>query len=195
MAKIVKDNSGAALKRINDLVKTRVGIGFPGDTAPHVSADGKKSVSMALLGYVHEFGSPEKNIPARPFLVPGIESIKHDIADQLVRGAKAALLGDATAADTTFHAIGLMAQAACRKKIDEGGFAPLSERTIRERAERRYKDTGKLVGNAPNRDARSFLKLKAQGVPTEVLNDAGFAKPLIDTGQLKQAINYVVLKK
>lgn len=47
-------------------------IGIPMSTTER--PDGE--ITNAELGYIHEYGAPEANIPARPFLIPGVESVK-----------------------------------------------------------------------------------------------------------------------
>jgi hypothetical protein len=70
-------------------------------------------------------------------------------------------------------------QNAVRTKITDGPFAPLADSTLRARARRGRKG------------AVAELKSRAQG---NAPNNAN-AKPLIDTGQLRKSITYVVRKK
>src|SRR5882724_12416208 len=53
---------------IRALANTRVMVGIPSDKAAR-----KGKINNAQLGYIHEFGAPEVNIPPRPFLVPGVQ--------------------------------------------------------------------------------------------------------------------------
>ena len=93
--------------------------------------------------------------------------------------------------DAGYDRAGLAAVVAVKAKMQEGPYAPLALGTIEARARRRYADTGKLVGTKSSRDARNFLKLRGQGVPDEVLHDAGLAQPLIDTRSLLTSITYI----
>ena len=164
MVKVVKDNRSAAFKAVTELVKTSVGIGFPDDSAPHVSPDGKTSAPMPLIAYVQEYGEPSHNIPPRPFIVPGIESVKPQITKLLIRGAQRALAGDASAAYDTFTSIGLIGENGIKQKISDGPFEPLAPATVYRRMHRK---------KAPRNSDQ----------------------PLIDTGQLRQAVRYVIRKK
>ena len=105
-----------------------------------------------------ENGSPAANIPARPHLIPGVRDAQGQIADVLESGVRGVLAGRDTDTDRILHRVGLTAQAAVRRKIDEGPFAPLSSVTLAKRRKRGR--TG--------------------------------VKPLIDTAQYRNAINYVV---
>ena len=97
--------------------------------------------------------------------------------------------------EAALHEVGSAAVVAVKQKMQEGPYAPLSDRTIEARARRRYSDTGKLVGTKSSREARQFLKLRAEGTPDDVLHDAGLAQPLIDTRSLITSIKYVIRTK
>jgi phage gpG-like protein len=147
----------AALKRLG---RGRVLVGIPADHALRKPEPGEASApNNAMLGFIHENGSPASNIPARPFLVPGIQEAKEPIADLLEGDIKKTLTtGGGRSPEQTLHAVGILAQNAVRKKIVDGPFAPLKPKTLAARRRKGRKGT----------------------------------KPLIDTGQLKNAITYVV---
>ena len=193
MATVKSDRTRTVFDGIRSALKMEVLVGIPDSSADRAPSPGEKNPpNNALVGYWNEFGVPEKNIPARPFLVPGVMSIQGEIVATLTQGIVGVLSKQSGAYDKALNAVGLMAQVAVKQQILNGTFAPLSDRTIEARARRRHADTGKLVGNAPNRDARAFLKLRGEGVPDEVLHDAGLAKPLLDTRSLIGSINYVI---
>ena len=87
---------------------------------------------------------------------------------------------------------GLVAQGAVKQKLRNGPFTPLAPATVAARASRRDKGTGKLVNSVSTRNARKYRQLQAEGVPTEVLDEAGLATPLIDTRALFNAVQYAV---
>lgn len=148
------------LRRLmKDLTKKAVLVGVPDENAdrqpdPHDPVP----ITNAGIGFVMEHGDPERNIPARPFLGPGVEGASKPIGDKLVATASKALDGDREAIDKGLHGVGLIAQSAVRQKIQDGPFVPLAPRTLSAR--------------------------KARGRTGE--------KPLIDTGQLRNAVNYVI---
>ena len=78
---------------------------------------------------------------------------------------------------------GLIAQRTVKQVISAGDFAPLSEATLRARANRKV---GGGVGI--RKGARAELESRAAGN----LPSTEFAKPLVDTGQLRNAITFVV---
>lgn len=116
------------------------------------------TIDNATLGYIHEHGAPSVNIPARPFLVPGVQQARDQITKVLSQGVEAVTNGNRQAAMNSLDKAGLIAQNAVRRKITEGPFVPLKPRTLAAR--------------------------RARGRTGE--------KPLIDTGQLRRSITYVV---
>jgi len=174
LQKIV-DNVAKATAGIAALGTTRVMVGVPAEKGSR--KDGEP-INNAALAYIHEHGAPEAGIPARPFLKPGIEAKQPEIEAGLVKTGRAALEGNPSAVDRGFNAVGLIGQAAVRTKITEGPFQPLSEATLRDRARRGRKGAAQELAN------------RKAGMPAS--ND--LAKPLIDTGQLRNSLNYVIRK-
>jgi len=150
--KVTKDGTKKLFQSVNALTKKAVYVGIP--EGENARPDGP--VGNATIGYIHETGSPSQNIPARPWLEPGIAEGKDAIAKQFKRGAQLALAGKDVG--PALHAAGLAGQSAAQNKITEGPFAPLSEKTLSAR--RRRGRTG--------------------------------TKPLIDTGELRRSVSYVV---
>ncbi|WP_237482629.1 hypothetical protein [Lichenibacterium dinghuense] len=169
-------------------------MGIPGDSAPRAPEPGQKGTppSNAVIGYIQEFGDDEKHIPARPFLVPGVENARPAIVKGMENAARAAFSAQPSKINDGLHEAGLSAEVSVKKKMIDGPFAPLSDRTIEARARRRNSETGKLLGDGRSKDARSFLKLRAEGVPDDVLHDAGLAKPLLDTYDLQRSVTHVI---
>lgn len=161
--KITKDRVSEVMKGVRALTKSEVLIGVPDTRAERKPEDGEKGppASNALIGYVQEYGDPAKNIPARPFLVPGVQSIKDKAIPILKKAGQAALDGDGKDVAKSLMTVGLMGQSAVQRKITTGPFDPLAERTLKARAARGRTGT----------------------------------KPLIDTGQLRAAITFVLRDK
>jgi phage gpG-like protein len=150
---ITKDIAAATRK----LAATRVMVGIP---AIKAGRDDGEPINNAELGYIHENGAPEAHIPARPFLMPGINNKVEVITDQLEAAGRAALEGNAISMNRYLNAAGLVGADAVKRKITTGPFVPLAESTLAAR--RRRGRTG--------------------------------TKPLLDTGQLRAAITYVIRK-
>src|SRR5260364_229664 len=115
------------------LVHKEVLVGIPADAPERQEED---EPGNAALGYLHETGSPARNIPARPFLVPGVRSAQKRINRYFEQSASAALDGHMEQVDKALHRAGLAAQNAVRAKKTEGPFKPLAESTLQARARR-----------------------------------------------------------
>lgn len=156
--KITVDKMASIIKAINELGAKDVLVGIPEGSTDRKSGD---PATNALIGYVQEFGSPANNIPARPFLIPGVQDIQKPAADRLKVAAQRALSGDLSQAEKQLHAAGLMGQNSARAKVNSNIQPKLSERTLAAR--------------------------RARGVTRE--------NTLVDSGQLRNAITYVIRKK
>lgn len=166
-------------------------VGFPEDTTAReldlgtttkgkANLGGASDVTNAALGYIHDHGMPEQNIPARPFMVPGIKAAEPKIISALEWTAKQVLRrGGVPAISMGFERAGIAAQFGIRNAINEGIPPPLSEATLRERARRGRKG------------AKQELTNRSAGLPPST----DLAKPLVDTGQLRNAVNYVVRER
>jgi hypothetical protein len=176
------DNSKAISAAIRKLADRRVMVGVPAATAMRQAQPGQPApkINNAELAYIHDHGAPEVNIPARPFLAPGIASVSDKIAAGLQKAGRAALAGDAAAVDRQLNRVGLMAQAAVRAKITDGPFVPLAPATILARLRR-------------GRPGQLDPSIYGRGAIASDEHDAATGmRPLIDTGALRNAINYVI---
>lgn len=155
---VTKDNVRKVLDAVERLTQRQVLIGIP-QTA---DARTDRGIGNAAIGYINEFGSPAQNIPARPHLVPGVESIATQAGERLQDAGRLALDGKPTGdIENQFHAVGLMAVSSVQNKIAAVIPPPLSPKTLAKR--------------------------KAKGHAGET--------PLIDTGEYRQHITYVVRDK
>lgn len=176
---------GPGLERIRqsirELTDREVLVGIPASTTDRKPEPGDTQLppTNAVLGYVHEFGEPEHNIPARPFLIPGIHDAVKPIAARMGKVARAVLTLTSQTVDQQFNSIGLIAQNSVRRKLTEGPFVPLSDRTVAARARK------------GREGAMWELAWRQAGAPA----GTDLAKPLIDTGQLRNSITYVVRKR
>ena len=150
-------NNWPALKKSLASLSADVLVGVPADKNPRREGDGEGNAAIA---YKQDQGSPAENIPARPFMRPGIEAVQTQIADEMRAGALAAITEGPTALLKNLNRAGLTAQSSIRATINAGIPPPLSRRTIEERRARGRTGT----------------------------------KPLVDTGQLRNSITYVVRK-
>lgn len=161
---------GAALKRAMDLLTgTDVLVGIP-DDAGQREEDGP--VGNAVIGYVHEYGSPDQNIPPRPFLVPGIAAVQDGVAAELRVGAQAALRGNAAGVTAAQTRIGLLAVKAVQTRFLDNDWPALAPATLAARR-------------------RALAKKKGQRKPRKGTPHPR-PNPLFDTAQLQRAVTYVL---
>lgn len=177
---VVHDNMNAFLKAFAKMQAKEVVAGFPQNDTPREDEEGNPSpITNAAIAYVQNTGMPELNIPARPFMNEGVEDKREPIAKGMEAAGLAALDGNAEQMDRALHAVGLIAKSGIQSKINDGPFDPLSEATLKARAARGRKGAGEE------------LDRRAAG------EDPGveLARPLVDTGQLRNAVEYAVREK
>ena len=154
-----KSNTAQFRKALELLLKREVLVGIPAANAARDPEPGETTAATnALIGYVMEYGSPAQNIPARPFLHPGVANAREGIELHMKKAGQLALRGKQDEIGQELEKVGLIAAASVQKKITDGPFQPLKPATLAAR--RRRGRTGD--------------------------------RPLIDTGQLRRAITYVV---
>ena len=146
---ITHDRVDEVFRAVARLDSHAVYIGFPGET----QSRSEGGINNPTLAYIHEHGAPGANIPARPFLEPGVENARDDILRAFEAAVRRALGGDRTALTNMLDLAGVIGVRAVQDKIMAGPFAPLQPRTIARKKS---------------------------------------SRPLIDTGQLRQAVTYVV---
>lgn len=151
MSTIITRTDAGALARIVANVRSmglnKVEVGLPSG-----GQHNDTSLSMHELGMVHEYGSPTRNIPARPFIAPpikdNVEKYKRMMRDQALK-----LIFRRTTLHNALSLVGEAGKADIQKYMLSANFAPLSAATIERK---------------------------------------GSSKPLIDTGQMRNAITYEV---
>ena len=127
--KITKDNLAKIAKNIDRLPKKYVVVGIP------ASEDSRQdgTINNAALGHIHENGSPVRNIPPRPTLVPGVRSVAGQCAAILRSGLEVGLT-EPEKVEGSLNKAGLVAQTAVKKRITSSeGLQPLAAETIRAR--------------------------------------------------------------
>lgn len=137
---VTKDDVQVLLGNIKAMSRKQALIGIPAVKSPR---DGK--IGNAALGYIHENGSPKRNIPARPFLVPAVREVSPKVV-KIMKEAAEKGMDDVGAVDKGLNAAGLLAQAAVKNWMRKGeGFAPLLPRTIDARKRQGAKGTKPLI--------------------------------------------------
>jgi hypothetical protein len=174
--RITKGNVDAIADALKVLADIEVLVGFPEETTQRPPDAERPDITNAALGYIHDNGEPDAHIPARPFMVPGMKRAEPEVEKYLTGALKATMQGKTIVAEQQIHGAGLAAQSAIRKTIDDGVPPPLAEATLRRRAAKGRKGAQQELDN---RDA---------GLPPSML----LAKPLIDTGEMRKSVTYVI---
>lgn len=146
--KVLKDNLKTFMSKLKEMESKNILVGIPADAAPR---EEKTEITNAEIGYVNEFGSPAKNIPPRPFLMPGVKDAGDQVSSVL---GKCAVNKDADI-NSQLDKAGLLAQSAVRRRITLSiGMRGISEET-RKRREAKGRtgemkpliDTGQLINS------------------------------------------------
>ena len=171
------DRVADVMAQVTALTLKQVLVGVPQERAPRKGTP----INNASLAYIHEFGSPAVNIPPRPFLFPGVRKAQRDIIAVMADGARRALQGERGAADDTLERVGIIARNSAVREITdpEPPFTRLKDATVRARLRR------------TQAGRRQLRQLKKVGTPIGTWAAANI-HPLIDTGQLRASITYVV---
>ena len=181
---VVKDNTAKIFKAIEALVGKQVLVGIP-DSGQNNRDEGP--VNNATIGYVMEFGSPLHNVPPRPFLIPGVQKARAPALVQLRQAADAALAGDTAKMLQGLNRAGIVASNEVKLTINSNIPPPLKPDTIRNR--HRGRDT------KMRESEQVYLGLVAKGVaPGAAQGEVGIVA-LVNTGQMRNSITYVVRDK
>lgn len=159
MARVVRSGPGFAKVAIaaKELQKLSLMVGWL------ESARYNETTPIAGVAAVHEFGSPAKNIPPRPFLRPTIENNKKQWKALIASGAKAIMAGNETA-ESVMEKIGLLTQGQIKAAIQAVQNPKLEDATV---------------------DARKRRKADKE-------TTGSLTKPLIDTGTMLDTLTYEV---
>lgn len=132
-----------------------------------------KSYTKAHEMYIQEHGSPLWHSPPRPIIEPSIEDPENreQIMAELNKVPGHVMDGDMDAAMRDLASAGMVAQNVVRDWFTnpKNGWAPNSPITI--------------DGSKPDKDGKQFIKGK------------GSERPLIDTGELRKSVGYVIREK
>lgn len=109
------DNAQAILDALRSLTKKDVLVGIPSEDSEREDVP----FGNAGIGYVNEYGSPAQNIPPRPHLIPGVNSVEEQTVPQLKAAAQAALDGNAAGAERALNRAGTLAANGVRRQLDQ----------------------------------------------------------------------------
>lgn len=125
---IIRNTNGEGLQRlgtyIRDLANKQIVVGV---TAEHnARPDGG---SNALIGAVHEFGSPSNGIPERSWLRSTMMEQGDKYARLMAENVPQAI-ANGTSAEVAYNKVGETAANDVKVKIGSGNFTPLKQATI-----------------------------------------------------------------
>lgn len=162
--RVTKDKVKEILATIKALTSKEVLVGVPQASADRDPEPGEteQPPTNAEIGYWMEFGIPEKNIPARPFLVPGVETVLDKAVARLKKAGVKALEGDLSQVDMQMTAVGLEAVSAVQQKIVDGPFIPLAPLTLARRKARGRTGEKPLLDTGSLRQAITYVIAKKE---------------------------------
>ncbi len=179
---VTADRMADVVKAVQALTGRKVMVGIPAEAAMRDPKEGEE-INNATIGYLNEFGVPEKNVPARPHLVPGVQEVLPDAVKRFKKAGQEALDGNVKAITAQMDAVGLKAVSAVRKIIQAHIPPVLAPRTIAGRIAHQVKgDSNK------KRARRAGMTAIGQAFP-DVFT------PLIETGDYIRHISYVLVSK
>lgn len=177
---LIANRAPALIEATRALTRQEVLVGVPGETNFKGREAGEPS--NAAIAYINDNGAPEANIPARPFMRPGMAQARPQVTAQLRAAGAAALKGDGTKVTAYLHAAGLAAVAGIRAVMTAGIPPPLAPSTVEGRIARRK-------SKAWRKKRRAEV---AANVAAGAASGEGIFTPLIDTGALRAAITHVI---
>lgn len=129
--------------KMNQIQQMDVYVGIPADKTLRKEDE----INNASLAFIMEHGSPLRNIPARPFLKPGIATAKALISKELAEAAKSVIADSPLDAEKHLKRAGIIGANAVKRYIREGdNLAPNAPSTIMQKeSDRPLIDTGQLV--------------------------------------------------
>jgi hypothetical protein len=170
----------AALAYLRD---TKLMIGIPEDKDPR--DDGP--AGNAVIGYVQEHGDPSRNLPPRPFLVPGVNKMQDAIASSTAAAGRAALEGDQSEVKAIMGRLGSRCVTSVKDVITDQQFTPLAPRTVLARLAK--------LGKKARVDLAFDLTAGRTTMADIASGASDYIKILQDTNSMFNAITYVFRRK
>lgn len=152
--RVVEENSRQLSQALRLVAQEEVLVGVPSEKAPRRAG----KINNAALAYIHDQGCPAANIPARPFLGPGILEGREKIVGALEATGQLALAGGTSGdVERALHRVGSLARDAVRNKINTGPFKPLRPATLAARRRRGFKGTKPLIRGGELRNSINYV--------------------------------------
>jgi hypothetical protein len=186
---VVEDTSAEVFEALREITRLQVLIGIPEANAPREDSP----INNATIGYLMEFGSPAANIPARAWLVPGVEKVLPKCLKYIEAATQAGFDGDKGKMRQYLNAAGIIGAEGAKNEMRTGNFVPLKPSTIAARHRQRQ-------DAAPRQSEKDYMKfyyqLKDGGASPEqaatVAQEEVGIRPLLNTLELLHSVTYVV---
>lgn len=143
--KLMKDMWPAVKAGLARLPKQDVLVGIPNFA---IGRDDNSPINNAEIGYIHEHGAPEANIPARPWLSTGIREAKEVIKSRFKQAAQLAIHGDVTGIEVQLNHCGAETVEIVKAKLASNIPPPLKPSTLAARRRRGVTRTNTLIDTA-----------------------------------------------
>lgn len=154
--KVVFDGTKNFQEAMKSLASSSVYVGIPSDESERQD-DEEQTMNNASIGYINENGSDLANIPPRPHLVPGVQAVSKEVAEEFKKAAQQAF-SNPSAVTKYYTRAGIIASNSVKKKItDQEGFEELSEATIRARESEGFKGDKALIRTGQYRNAITYV--------------------------------------
>lgn len=166
-------------KKVKELMKKEVLVGIPESTSPRK----KGAINNAALLFIHTHGSPLHNIPARPLIEPALS--ERENADRIAEDLKAVIEkvveGNTDGATRLLTITGKDAVKMIRNWFSDprNNWPPNQPKTVKAKIKKKKMSKAK----------------RTQLLEAYEAGDSGIDQPLIDTGELRKSITYVVRDK
>lgn len=138
------------------ITEKEVAVGVPGEKTFRSG----EPINNATIAYLMEHGSPAQNIPARPFLEPGVKDAQPQSIVLMRAVAVSVLNGNSSSA--TLDAVGIVNQVAVKKRITSNTPPPLAPSTLAARKRRGVSRTNTLVDTGALLNSISYVVRRKQ---------------------------------
>lgn len=142
VVKVTKDFDGKGIAALRERIKAAGGVsvrvGLPDGKTE------KDGTPLTTLGFVHEFGAPQKGIPERSFMRSTMHEQGKKYAETMGKGLRDIANGKTTA-NEVLGKVGVVATGDVQAKIASGDFVALDPKTIKRKGSSKpLIDTGQL---------------------------------------------------
>jgi len=175
-------------KQIEELKKLHVRVGFQhgneSSGEPDPKTGKKPRPDIVDIAMWNELGT--EHSPPRPFMRQSVDNHKDKISAMCKAQLQALARGETTAQEV-LTGLGVMQKGLIQNEIREGGFVPNAPSTIWRKSKKALKTVKDADGNR--------VKTKGGKSIKRLVIVKRKDTPLIDTGRMRQSVNFVIKPK